>query len=188
MRRQLPASHPTDAVATRPQKSAADGHSRRRHANNQDYVGPRRCGWCRDRWAARGPYAFVHFTEILVIERDLPSDDGRSRSRKGVPQARHPHALLEGGTRVEKLFPGLREELRQAGAWFSTIAPPPSYSTPIDPAPKADTSIQIHPDTDFQRHRAACSPAVAAEPTSSGNDSPTSTCCKSSHLKGSLWN
>ena len=52
---------------------------------------------------------------VTVIERDVaPAAD---EFRKGVPQARHPHVLLKGGElALEKLFPGLRQELLDDGA------------------------------------------------------------------------
>jgi 2-polyprenyl-6-methoxyphenol hydroxylase-like FAD-dependent oxidoreductase len=55
------------------------------------------------------------FDEVTVLERDqLP---GAPTARMGVPQARHAHALLERGRGVmERLLPGLTEELVRAGA------------------------------------------------------------------------
>ncbi|MFE5207760.1 FAD-dependent oxidoreductase [Streptomyces sp. NPDC056600] len=52
---------------------------------------------------------------VTVVERDrLPSDGG---PRPGVPQARHPHVLLEGGQlALESLLPGFVAELRAVGA------------------------------------------------------------------------
>ena len=56
-----------------------------------------------------------HFDEVIVLERDqLP---GTPTARAGVPQARHAHALLDRGRGViERLLPGLTEELVRAGA------------------------------------------------------------------------
>lgn len=56
-----------------------------------------------------------HFDHVTVIERDrLPED---LDFRKGVPQARHAHVLLLRGQMIlEELFPGLRQELLDAGA------------------------------------------------------------------------
>ncbi|MEV8396191.1 MULTISPECIES: FAD-dependent oxidoreductase [unclassified Streptomyces] len=55
------------------------------------------------------------FERVTVLDRDeLPSD---ARNRKGVPQARHGHALLIGGRlALEKVFPGLTAELTAGGA------------------------------------------------------------------------
>jgi 2-polyprenyl-6-methoxyphenol hydroxylase-like FAD-dependent oxidoreductase len=56
-----------------------------------------------------------HFDSVTVVERDqLPEQPVH---RKGVPQGRQPHAILLGGLRVlEKQFPGITEELHEAGA------------------------------------------------------------------------
>ncbi|GAB3668445.1 hypothetical protein GCM10027589_34900 [Actinocorallia lasiicapitis] len=55
------------------------------------------------------------FASVVVVERDrLPQGE---EPRPGVPQARHPHGLfIRGGMELEKLLPGLREELRRDGA------------------------------------------------------------------------
>lgn len=55
------------------------------------------------------------YTDVRVIDRDdLSTDCG---PRRGVPQARHIHALLPRGQQaLEELFPGLTAELRAHGA------------------------------------------------------------------------
>ncbi|BAY87347.1 hypothetical protein NIES267_68690 [Calothrix parasitica NIES-267] len=55
------------------------------------------------------------FTQVIVIERDtLPQEP---QTRKGVPQANHVHVLLAQGYRIlNKLFPGIDDELSEAGA------------------------------------------------------------------------
>ncbi|MBX0293924.1 FAD-dependent oxidoreductase [Haloarcula nitratireducens] len=54
------------------------------------------------------------FERVTVVERDSLSDD--STPRKGVPQSKHPHALLEAGrATIEDLFPGYCEELLSEG-------------------------------------------------------------------------
>ncbi len=55
-----------------------------------------------------------HFDEVLVLERDeLPPD---AEHRRGVPQSKHPHFLLNAGRRaVNALFPGFEEDLIAAG-------------------------------------------------------------------------
>ncbi|MDJ1130687.1 FAD-dependent oxidoreductase [Streptomyces iconiensis] len=55
------------------------------------------------------------FDKVTVLDRDeLPAD---VRNRKGVPQARHGHALLiSGRLALEKVFPGLTAELTAGGA------------------------------------------------------------------------
>ena len=55
-----------------------------------------------------------HFDEVLVLERDeLPAD---AEHRRGVPQSKHPHFLLNSGRRaINELFPGFEEDLVAAG-------------------------------------------------------------------------
>ncbi len=56
-----------------------------------------------------------HFDRVTLVERDhFPEEPV---FRKGVPQARHAHILLVRGRMIlERLFPGLRDELLAAGA------------------------------------------------------------------------
>lgn len=52
---------------------------------------------------------------VVVLERDELPEPGRSR--RGVPQGRHAHAILAAGVRcIEGWFPGFSEELLAAGA------------------------------------------------------------------------
>jgi len=55
-----------------------------------------------------------HFDEVLVLERDeLPAD---AEHRRGVPQSKHPHFLLNSGRRaISELFPGFEDDLIAAG-------------------------------------------------------------------------
>ncbi len=55
-----------------------------------------------------------HFDEVLVLERDeLPAG---AEHRRGVPQSKHPHFLLNSGRRaIGELFPGFEEDLIAAG-------------------------------------------------------------------------
>jgi 2-polyprenyl-6-methoxyphenol hydroxylase-like FAD-dependent oxidoreductase len=56
-----------------------------------------------------------HFEHITVFERDNFQE--APAPRVGVPQSRHPHALLGGGlSALEDLFPNFEESLRIAGA------------------------------------------------------------------------
>jgi len=56
-----------------------------------------------------------HFDHVVVIERDQLS--GTPEARKGVPQGRQPHGLLVRGQMIlESYFPGLVQELLDAGA------------------------------------------------------------------------
>jgi 2-polyprenyl-6-methoxyphenol hydroxylase-like FAD-dependent oxidoreductase len=55
------------------------------------------------------------YEAVTVVERDVLSND--VGNRRGVPQGRHPHALLRrGGQIMDELFPGLLDELVAAGA------------------------------------------------------------------------
>lgn len=56
-----------------------------------------------------------HFDSVTLLERDRFPDI--PAGRKGLPQGRHAHAVLERGRRiVERLLPGLTDDLVQAGA------------------------------------------------------------------------
>ncbi|MFL6446261.1 MAG: FAD-dependent oxidoreductase [Bryobacteraceae bacterium] len=61
-----------------------------------------------------------HYDRVIIIERDpLPAS---REIRRGVPQARHTHGLLAGGREaLERLFPGISEELIAAGALTGDI-------------------------------------------------------------------
>ncbi|WP_051026841.1 FAD-dependent oxidoreductase [Nocardia higoensis] len=55
-----------------------------------------------------------HFAEVLLVERDPLDDEG---PRRGVPQGRHLHGLLDRGrTVLEQLYPGFTAELVELGA------------------------------------------------------------------------
>jgi 2-polyprenyl-6-methoxyphenol hydroxylase-like FAD-dependent oxidoreductase len=55
------------------------------------------------------------FERVTLVERDLLS--AAADNRRGVPQGRHVHTLLPGGAGiVDELFPGLLNELVEAGA------------------------------------------------------------------------
>ncbi|WP_054813851.1 NAD(P)/FAD-dependent oxidoreductase [Nocardia arizonensis] len=55
-----------------------------------------------------------HFDRVTIVERDSLDGDG---ARRGVPQARHLHGLLDRGrTIIEELYPGFTEEAAALGA------------------------------------------------------------------------
>lgn len=55
------------------------------------------------------------FDTVTVVERDTLSDG--PAQRPGVPQGKHLHSCLTGGTRIlDELFPGILTELADAGA------------------------------------------------------------------------
>ena len=55
-----------------------------------------------------------HFEQVTVLDRDrFPTD---AQHRKGVPQSRHPHAMLDAGRRqLERLFPGFDRTVLERG-------------------------------------------------------------------------
>ena len=56
-----------------------------------------------------------HFEQVILLERDKFPPPGSNR--KGVPQGKHTHVLLERGRQImEKYLPGLTEDLIQLGA------------------------------------------------------------------------
>jgi 2-polyprenyl-6-methoxyphenol hydroxylase-like FAD-dependent oxidoreductase len=56
-----------------------------------------------------------YFDEVIILDRDELPDE--AAPRPGVPQGKHPHALLGGGLKaLENLFPGFGNELMRAGA------------------------------------------------------------------------
>jgi len=55
------------------------------------------------------------FRQVVILDRDELPDS--ATPRPGVPQGKHPHALLGGGLKaLEQLFPGFGNELGRAGA------------------------------------------------------------------------
>lgn len=68
------------------------------------------------------------FTEVTLIERDRLPDE--PVARRGVPQGRHPHALLEAGrATLEDLFPGYGEDLIAAGGVIVDFASDVNFYT-----------------------------------------------------------
>ncbi len=55
------------------------------------------------------------FEQVTVLDRDSLPDE--AQPRRGVPQGHHPHVLLAAGQNaLAELFPGIHDELVQAGA------------------------------------------------------------------------
>ena len=55
------------------------------------------------------------FRQVVILDRDELPDS--PTPRPGVPQGKHPHALLGGGLKaLEQLFPGFGNKLGRAGA------------------------------------------------------------------------
>lgn len=79
--------------------------------------------------------------EVVVLEQDTVT--AAPAHRRGTPQSRHPHALLARGAEVlEDLFPGLRAELREAGAPVSDFGRFPMLY-PAGWSPRIDTDIPL---------------------------------------------
>jgi 2-polyprenyl-6-methoxyphenol hydroxylase-like FAD-dependent oxidoreductase len=90
----------------KPQGGATGLSARRRHAV---VVGGSLAGMLAARVLSR------YFDSVTLLERDRFPE--APAARKGLPQSRHAHALLERGRRVlERFLPGLTEELVRAGA------------------------------------------------------------------------
>ena len=70
-----------------------------------------------------------HFARVSIVERDEVGDD--PVPRRGVPQARHQHVLLNRGRLIaEQLFPGIKEELIASGAPLVDMAEDFEWLTP----------------------------------------------------------
>jgi 2-polyprenyl-6-methoxyphenol hydroxylase-like FAD-dependent oxidoreductase len=62
-----------------------------------------------------------HYEQVTLIERDSFPPEGEHR--RGVPQGRHTHGLLASGCQIlERFFPGISNELIDAGAVQGDIA------------------------------------------------------------------
>ena len=83
-----------------------------------------------------------YFEHVTIIERDQFSK--RPAPRKGVPQARHLHALLNRGLRILKcFFPGIQDELVAHGALVIDMANDMTWLTPAGWAINFDSGISI---------------------------------------------
>jgi 2-polyprenyl-6-methoxyphenol hydroxylase-like FAD-dependent oxidoreductase len=71
------------------------------------------------------------YSQVVIVERDiLPNEP---MNRMGTPQAFHPHRMLPRGTRIlERLFPGITDDLLAHGAFLMQTNKPGMYvaSTP----------------------------------------------------------
>lgn len=83
------------------------------------------------------------FEAVVVIERDeLPDEPA---IRRGVPQARHPHVLLEAGrATLEDFFPGFGEDLLSEGALMIDVATDVYYYDQGDFIAHAPTRIPMY--------------------------------------------
>ena len=105
-----------------------------------------------------------HFDRVVVLERDELPDEAEVRN--GVPQGKHIHALLaEGQERLERIFPGLTDELTAAGAPRMTWGLDTCYFTPGGWIKRFDTKIQTNvitrPDLEWRvRRRLQANPKI----------------------------
>ncbi|WP_159050356.1 FAD-dependent oxidoreductase [Streptomyces cellostaticus] len=82
------------------------------------------------------------FTEVVLVERDAVDED--TGVHPGAPQGYHAHAMLaKGGEILERLFPGLREELREAGAPVFDYGEGIDFLLPVGLAPRKRTGVRI---------------------------------------------
>jgi 2-polyprenyl-6-methoxyphenol hydroxylase-like FAD-dependent oxidoreductase len=83
-----------------------------------------------------------HFDEVLVLERDeLPPE---ARHRRGVPQSKHPHFLLNSGRRaINDLFPGFEEDLIAAGGLHLVASMDTAYLEGPGWAPRKQGSLTM---------------------------------------------
>jgi len=75
-----------------------------------------------------------YFEQVTIIDRDTFPD--MPDHRKGVPQSQHAHALLARGQEIiNKLFPGIMDELRADGALSAYGVVPIALVTPMGKLP-----------------------------------------------------
>jgi len=84
-----------------------------------------------------------HYEQVTVLDRDALPDN--PEHRKGVPQSQHAHGLLaRGQIIIEKFFPGILGEIREAGARTDgsliIVSPAGKLPNPVMPSPKPNKS------------------------------------------------
>jgi 2-polyprenyl-6-methoxyphenol hydroxylase-like FAD-dependent oxidoreductase len=82
------------------------------------------------------------FERVTIVERDrFPEGPA---FRKGVPQSKHLHVFMMRGRRIsERLFPGLGEELEEAGAVLVDMADDVEWLTPAGFAPRFPSGLPV---------------------------------------------
>lgn len=82
------------------------------------------------------------FSEVIVLERDsLPAD---AEHRRGVPQSKHPHFMLNSGRRaIEQLFPGYEADLIEAGGRKLNPSLDAAYCEAVGWAPRKSGSMTM---------------------------------------------
>jgi 2-polyprenyl-6-methoxyphenol hydroxylase-like FAD-dependent oxidoreductase len=83
-----------------------------------------------------------HFDRVTVLEQDQVTADTGHHS--GVPQSRHPHAMLARGADIlERLFPGIRAELAELGAPVIDFGESAALLLPTGWAPRVAIGIPV---------------------------------------------
>src|SRR5690242_13474933 len=86
------------------------------------------------------------FARVTLIDRDTFPDG--PVLRPGVPQARHVHNLLVRGARaLERLFPGLGDDLAAAGAPAVCWSTDSLVFVAADPLPRFPSDLVSHPSS-----------------------------------------
>ncbi len=82
------------------------------------------------------------FDRVIVLERDeLPAD---AEHRRGVPQSKHPHFLLNGGRRaIGALFPGFEDDLIAAGGMLLMPSHDAAYLEKDGWAPRKQSTMTM---------------------------------------------
>ncbi|GAA3521495.1 hypothetical protein GCM10022234_16740 [Aeromicrobium panaciterrae] len=83
-----------------------------------------------------------HFDEVLVLERDeLPIE---AEHRRGVPQSKHPHFLLNSGRRaIGELFPGFEDDLIAAGGMPLIASMDTAHMTDVGWSPRKRGALDM---------------------------------------------
>ncbi|MEV5876064.1 FAD-dependent monooxygenase [Streptomyces sp. NPDC052101] len=82
------------------------------------------------------------FSEVVLVERDEVDED--TGAHPGAPQGYHAHAMLaKGGEILERLFPGLRAELKEAGAPVFDYGEGIDFLLPVGLAPRERTGVPV---------------------------------------------
>lgn len=83
-----------------------------------------------------------HFDEVIVLERDLLPPD--AEHRRGVPQSKHPHFLLNSGRRaIGTIFPGFEQSLIEAGGMLLMPSMDAAYCEKDGWAPRKTSTMTM---------------------------------------------
>ncbi|KZK81512.1 putative epoxidase LasC [Pseudovibrio sp. W64] len=100
-----------------------------------------------------------HFSKVLLVEKDGPSD--KLELRKALPQGGHMHALLQAGSEgLERLMPGLTEKMVESGGLRLRARPQWQTFTKGHWLPPLDTGVsvmsQTRPHLEHVLYKAIC--------------------------------